>query len=262
MEKQKQTISSSMKDTVSFVRCFMGCSAHGKLLGAIVRIAPNELSFSSPYAAREVLAAGKGFHKTDFYGVFPPADNPDIFTETNEHAHGLKKRYASNAYSMAAMQGLSEYIEDTQKLLKTKLDQKCNSAEQTANLGDWLHYFAFDVLGEIAFSRKFGFLESGSDLEGAIKTIDEVQWYDGIVGQIPEWDFAFRRNPLAKCLPGMDPSKSLITRMALEELEKRKKYGEKTIDRKDLLSQLMAANEKAPETFKEGDVFAIAHGAM
>ncbi|KAM0712585.1 hypothetical protein Q7P35_000031 [Cladosporium inversicolor] len=223
---------------------------------------PNELSFDSPYAARDLLAAGKGFWKTDFYSIFPPAENPDIFTETNEHAHGVKKRYASNAYSMAAMQGLTGYIEDTQRLLMSKLDQKCRSPEQTCDLGAWLHYFAFDVLGEIAFSRKFGFLESGSDLEGAIKTIDELQWYDGIIGQIPEWDFAFRRNPLAKFVPGMDPSKSLITRMALEELGKRKKSGEKVIDRKDLLSQLMAANEKAPETFKEGDVFAIAHGAI
>lgn len=231
-------------------------------LGPIVRIAPNELSFSSPYAAREILAAGKGFHKTDFYSVFPPAENPDIFTETNEHAHSVKKRYASNAYSMAAMQGLSEYIEDTQRLLLSKLDAKCTTKEQACDLGDWLHFFAFDVLGEVAFSRKFGFLESGYDLEGAIKTIDDVQWYDGIVGQIPEWDFAFRRNPLAKFLPGMDPSQSLITRMALEELEKRKKYGEKVIDRKDLLSQLMTATEKAPENFKEGDVFAVAHGAM
>jgi len=147
-------------------------------------------------------------------------------------------------------------------LLMSKLDDKCRSLDKSCDLGDWLHFFAFDVLGEIAFSRKFGFLESGSDLEGAIKTIDDVQWYDGIIGQIPEWDFALRRNPLAKLLPGMDPSKSLITRMALEELDKRKKYGEKVVDRKDLLSQLMAANEKAPESFKEGDVFAIAHGAM
>jgi hypothetical protein len=76
--------------------------------------------------------------KTDFYGVFPPADNPDIFTETNEHAHGMKKRYASNAYSMASMQGMSGYVEDTQKLLVSKLDQKCRSPEQTCDLGDWL----------------------------------------------------------------------------------------------------------------------------
>ena len=71
-----------------------------------------------------------------------------------------------------------------------------------------------------------------------------------------------RRNPITKFLPGMDPSRSLITRMALEALEKRKKSGKTVIDRKDLLSQLLAANEKAPEPFKEGDVFAIAHGAM
>jgi len=119
-------------------RCLLLHSTDRHVLGPIVRIAPNELSFSSPYAAREVLAAGKGFHKTNFYGVFPPAENPDIFTETNEHAHGVKKRYASNAYSMAAMQGLSEYIEDTQKLLTSKLDQKCKSLEQTCDLGAWL----------------------------------------------------------------------------------------------------------------------------
>ena len=85
-----------------------------------------------------MLAVAKGFVKTDFYSVFPPAENPDIFTETNEHAHGLKKRHASNAYSMAAMQGLSGYIEDTQKLLVSRLDQKCRSLEQTCDLGDWL----------------------------------------------------------------------------------------------------------------------------
>lgn len=176
--------------------------------------------------------------------------------------HSLKKRYASNPYSMASMQSLSEYIEDTERLLMRKLDARVNTAEQTCDLGDWLHFFAFDVLGEIAFSRKFGFLESGYDIEGAIKTIDDMQWYDGIIGQVPEWDFAFRRNPLWKFVPGLDPGKFLITRMAREEMGRRKAYGEKVIDRKDLLSQLMAANEKAPENFKEGDVFAVAHGAM
>lgn len=45
-------------------------------------------------------------------------------------------------------------------------------------------------------------------------------------------------------------------------MDKRKKYGIKEIDRKDLLSQLMAAHDKAPDAFKEGDVFAVAHGAI
>lgn len=229
--------------------------------GPVVRIAPNELSLASPHAAREVLAAGKGFHKTDFYSVFPPPENPDIFTETRESVHAIKKRYASNPYSMATMHTMSGYIEDTERLLMQKLDKMCQTPERHCNLGDFLHFYAFDVLGEIAFSRKFGFLEAGYDLERAIKTIDDMQWYDGIVGQIPEWDFVFRRNPLWKYIPSLSTSNFLITRMALEEMDKRKRLG-KQLERKDLLSQLFAAHEKAPEAFREGDVFAVAHGAI
>jgi hypothetical protein len=40
------------------------------------------------------------------------------------------------------------------------------------------------VLGEVAFSRRFGFLETGTDVGGQIRAIDDVQWYDGIVGQV------------------------------------------------------------------------------
>lgn len=227
-----------------------------------MRIAPDELSFASPYAAKEVLAAGKGFHKTDFYGVFPPPENPDIFTETREEVHAVKKRYASNPYSMATMHTMTHYIEDTERLLLAKLDSMCQRSDQYCDLGNTLHYYAFDVLGEIAFSRKFGFLEAGEDLEKAIKTIDDMQWYDGIIGQIPEWDFVFRRNPLWKYVPSLSTSNFLITRMALEEIDKRNSLGSKEIERKDLLSQLFAAHEKAPEAFGQGDVFAVAHGAM
>ena len=113
-------------------------------------------------------------------------------------------------------------------------------------------------------SHSPGSLDSwaGYDLEKAIKTIDDMQWYDGIIGQIPEWDFVFRRNPLWKFVPFLNTSNFLITRMAVEEMEKRQKIGSNVLDRKDLLSQLFAAHEKAPDAFGKGDVFAVAHGAM
>jgi hypothetical protein len=91
--------------------------------GPVVRIAPNELSFSSLEAARQLLSAGKGFHKTPFYGVFPPPENPDIFTETREDVHARKKRVANVPYSMGAMQQLTPFIDDTIEILVTKLNQ-------------------------------------------------------------------------------------------------------------------------------------------
>ena len=76
-------------------------------------------------------------------------------------------------------------------------------------------------------------------------------------------DRFLRRNPLRQLVPFMSTRHNLITRMALEELEMRERLGKEQVDqRKDLLSQLMAAHRKQPDKFTEGDVFAISHGAM
>jgi hypothetical protein len=56
--------------------------------------------------------------------------------------------------------------------------------------------------------------------------------------------------------------------MALAEMDKRKpfeKHGgraDKEADRKDLLQSLIEGHLKSPDKFGEGDVFAVAHGAM
>ncbi|KAJ2989667.1 hypothetical protein NUW58_g3357 [Xylaria curta] len=92
-----------------------------KKYGPVVRIAPNEVSFSSPQVARNLLSAGKRFYKTDFYSVFPPPENPDIFTEIREEVHAMKKKVANVPYSMAAMRQLSPFIDDTIELLVSRM---------------------------------------------------------------------------------------------------------------------------------------------
>ncbi|KAH8591170.1 cytochrome P450 [Bisporella sp. PMI_857] len=250
-----------------------------KRFGPIVRIGPNEVSLASPEAARLVLSAGKHFYKTDFYAVFPPPENPDIFTEVREDVHARKKKVANVPYSMAAMQQLSPFIDDTIEFFVAKLKHLVVTGEPTekvdgkqryrsVNLGDWLHYFAFDVLGEVAFSRSFGFLSEGMDVGNAIRTIDNSQWYNGIVGQIPWIDHILRRNPLWKLFPQLNTKNALITKLAIEEMAKRRPFetegglSRSGDGRQDLLASLIKGHLKDPERFSEGDVFAVAHGAI
>lgn len=234
--------------------------------GPVVRIAPEELSFASPQAGRDILTAGRGFHKTDFYGVFPPPENPDIFTETREHVHAQKKRVAATPYSMASMLNQSERVDGVIELLKSKLDsfaaKSAGGQRKVLDLGDWLHYFAFDVLGEVAFTRLFGFLDQGYDVEGCIRTIDDSQWYNGIVGQIPFMDHFLRRNPLWQYVPFLATKNALITRIALSEMEKRRPFNAGKEQKGDLLGMLIKGHERDPDRFGEGDVFAVAHGAI
>lgn len=119
------------------------------------------------------------------------------------------------------------------------------------------------MLGEVAFSRQFGFLEAEEDVEGSIKNIDDVQWYDGIVGHIAEFDILLRNNPLRPYLPFGKPVPTTMTRIAIEELGKRKQsdgsYDSAGID---LLAELLRAHEANSEKFSVNDVFSIAHGAV
>ena len=236
--------------------------------GPIVRIAPNEVSMASPEAARTVLSAGKRFYKTDFYAVFPPPENPDIFTEVREEVHARKKKVANVPYSMAAMQQLGPFINDTVEMFMERLERFASGSGRM-DLGDWLHFFAFDVLGEVAFGRKFGFLEEGRDIENAIQVIDDSQRYNGIVGQVPELDHLLRRNPLRALVPSMGTGNAPITRLALAEVARRKPFDKENAGkwragdgRQDLLASLIQGHLKDPEKFSEGDVFAVAHGAM
>jgi hypothetical protein len=230
--------------------------------GRVVRLGPNELAMASPQAAREVLTAGKGFHKTDFYGVFPPPENPDIFTEVNEAVHARKKRVAAHPYSMSVMQQLTPVVARMIEMFGKKLDEHCSKPGEF-DLGEWLHYFAFDVLGEVAFSRHLGFMDAGYDVENAIRNVDYSQWYNSIVGQMPFLDRLLRRNPLAQYLPGLAMKDAPITRMAWGELEKRKPFiNGKDTGQKDLLNALIKGHLANPDKFSEVDIFSVAHGAM
>ncbi|KAJ0328357.1 hypothetical protein COL5a_005134 [Colletotrichum fioriniae] len=56
---------------------------------------------------------------------------------------------------------------------------------QVVNLGTWVQWYAFDVIGAITFSRRFGFMETRSDVNDVISGIETGLMYGGIIGEVP-----------------------------------------------------------------------------
>lgn len=51
----------------------------------------------------------------------------------------------------------------------------------SCDFNKWLQYFAFDVIGDLTWSRRIGFVERNEDVDGIIKFLGDFLSYAGPV---------------------------------------------------------------------------------
>lgn len=62
-------------------------------------------------------------------------------------------------------------VDTVLECIRSQLDERFAGTEQVFDMGNWLQYFAFDVMGSITFSKRYGFLDQGRDVNGMLGTI-------------------------------------------------------------------------------------------
>lgn len=53
---------------------------------------------------------------------------------------------------------------------------------KVVDFGKWLQYFAFDVICELTYSKRMGFVDRGEDVENIISDLQWVVDYAAVVG--------------------------------------------------------------------------------
>lgn len=66
---------------------------------------------------------------------------------------------------------LEPFVDRVLEVLFQQLDARFVEPEKTCDFADWLQYFAFDVMGTLTFSRRYGFLEKGIDVNDMLAAI-------------------------------------------------------------------------------------------
>ncbi|CAK7201538.1 hypothetical protein SEUCBS139899_004244 [Sporothrix eucalyptigena] len=142
-------------------------------LGPIVRIAPNEVAIADPDAIKTIYGINSGFTKTDFYTPWRPAwcKYPDAFTNLDEKLHASRRKITNNLYSMSSIARSEESIDLCTAVLLEQMTKYAQSGA-TLDMAAWAQMYAFDVVGQLFFSRMFGFLEAGHDHRGYIRSLD------------------------------------------------------------------------------------------
>ncbi|KAK7531523.1 putative cytochrome P450 oxidoreductase [Phyllosticta citribraziliensis] len=236
--------------------------------GPLVRINPNKISVADPREIRNIYGLNKGFTKTAFYPIqsiiYQRQFQVNLFSVRDEDYHRHMKRAVANAYSMTALLDKEDAVDDCIRLFMEKLTGFAEK-NQPVDLGMWLQLFAFDVVGELSFSTRLGFLEKGQDVDGMMETIRGLLAYSAQVGQLPEWHHALLGNPLLRILlPSMETWNE-ITNFTLRAIDSvNSLVGSKTTTkeqkreflsaRTDMLSRWTAIELTSPEKINARDI--------
>ncbi|KAM5382641.1 hypothetical protein ACJZ2D_002431 [Fusarium nematophilum] len=71
-----------------------------KKYGPVVRVAPKEVSFTSPTALKEIYASGgSGYDKTEFYNLFQVYGKRTMFSTLNKDDHAKRRRMIGDRYA-------------------------------------------------------------------------------------------------------------------------------------------------------------------
>lgn len=192
--------------------------------------------------------------QSEWYSVMSLPDaryqTPMSATDPKEQVRRSKNLAAGFALSHVIKS--EAHIDDCIRLLKHRL-QGFASSKTPVHLDEWFNYMAFDIIGEVVFSQRFGFLEAGKDLGGSIANSRLLVPYVTMAGFFRTFHRLTVGNPLITDWNLMPTQHILDT--TLRALEARKKNEDV---REDILSLWLKQHERYPEKLSEKEL----HGCV
>ncbi|KAL5339787.1 cytochrome p450 monooxygenase [Aspergillus crustosus] len=126
--------------------------------GDVVRLGPSELSIADPAAVKKIhwpqATPGKG----PWYEQGYPRVSLLTSRDRNEHAR-LRKIW-DRGFNAKALRDYSPRIREHTLRLQDVLEKNLN---KPLNITQWLNYYSFDVMGDLAFGKSFDMLLGGKD---------------------------------------------------------------------------------------------------
>ncbi|THW71757.1 cytochrome P450 family protein [Aureobasidium pullulans] len=200
-----------------------------------------------------IYGAGSQFHKSAWYSVLKGHRTFDPFAERDPHIHSAQKKLVIRPYAMETLKDLEPYVDSTVYHFITRMKEKMTLGE--VDLGKWFQLFAFDVIGEITFSKRFGFMDAEED-DGSLKSVESTLASASWLGHVPWvfWTHDYLRPWIGNWLGVTNRTGSLMQR-ALKEVEERKKRG---TDRNDFLEKFFRLQREKPDHVTDTAVISMA----
>ncbi|KAL4899289.1 hypothetical protein BDW74DRAFT_183821 [Aspergillus multicolor] len=224
--------------------------------GIFVRIAPNEISIGHPSAVPSLLHSK--LPKGSWYEIFSIPDHRFVsqMSETDPARHIAKGKNVAAGYALSNIIKSEREVDSIIATVQEQLDKRIvgsSGGGEEVHLDKWFNFFAFDVVGEVTFSRSFGFSKAGRDIGNAIANARKLALYVSIMGHYVWLHHLTLGNPLLSRL-GLIPASHLFD-TCVSAIGARKRNPDA---RDDMMARWLHTRNTYPDRMAENEVFAAA----
>lgn len=100
-----------------------------------------------------------------------------LFSTTDNDFHAQFRRCVNAAFSMSALVQYEPFVDNTTKIFLNLTEKLFAREEKACDFTTWLQFYAFDVIGEITYSKRHGFLQKNEDVEGIVAYLGRLFLY-------------------------------------------------------------------------------------
>ena len=129
--------------------------------------------------------------QSPFYGVAANVSKgqavPSLFSLRDEDYHARLRRAVNSIFALSTLVQYEPFVNDIVRLFLEQMDARFADKSGPEGIIDfplWLQFYAFDVVGELTYSSKHGFLETGKDIDGMIAFITKFMGYVAVVSKL------------------------------------------------------------------------------
>ncbi|KAF4340428.1 pisatin demethylase cytochrome P450 [Fusarium beomiforme] len=157
--------------------------------GDFVRLGPTQLSITHPKAIEAIYSAKSPCTKGPFYNILHPRVSLHMIRDHKEHSN--RRKIWDRALSSKS---LRDYEPRVTKYTTQLLDRLSEMQGTTINASNWLNFYSFDVMGDLAFGKSFNMLRDGvnhyflTSLHDSMKMVGalaHISWIISILKLIP-----------------------------------------------------------------------------
>ncbi|KAH6666236.1 cytochrome P450 [Halenospora varia] len=225
--------------------------------GSVVRLGPNITSLSDPALMRTIYNARGDYLKTEFYAGNDAKMNgmiiENVFSTRSNETHTQRLRPISKFYKMSSLLQMESLVDKAITSFCNCLGERFVANNETCKMDEYLLFFAWDVIGQITFSKPTGHLEKGCDNTGWLHTAEKALDYFATVGQIPVLDHWLAKNPIMPIgPPSFDSAATFCAQQST--LRQQETSDGKEGKAKDMLDGFLEVKRTNPELLDDNGV--------